>query len=607
MCFNAIYQATLRSGRVSNPLPPVAVLAALLYFGTTSAAIPSPQSVTIGVLNYLGSEKTVDHWAATVETLNQALPDVRFRLAPLDHAGMRAALAADDLEFVITNPGNYAELEYAFHISRIATTEESTPVASTLVTTRSDLNALTDLSGHRLAAVSEDAFGGFQVIWRELQDAGLRPGHNLEVLMTGLPMQKVADAVLSGQADAGVLRACMLEEMQAADPTRYGALRAFGVRSTPTTVCAVSSRTYPAWPFAKARGVAPALAKRVAVALLQSTSGTTWTVPLDYQPVHDLFRELKIGPYARSAPVRLADLFKEYREWFIALGIALASWMVYSVRVEWLVRKRTRALSRTNAELSREMAERRRIEEEDRRHQRELEHVARLSILGEMATSIAHEMNQPLGAIASYGQAILIRVEGGRTDPQDMKLAAQQIVSQAERASLVVKRIRAFVSKSESQRNRVEIPELINECAALFESTTRQAGVRLELELAVDTPAVWADRIQLQQVVLNLVQNAVDAMEETPRDERLLTISTETVDDGVTLSVGDRGSGMDDTALAHFAKPFYTTKAKGIGMGLALSRSIVEAHKGRLWATRPQNDAGTQVKLWLPGAQEEKS
>lgn len=232
MCFKAIYQATLRSGRVSSPVPPISVLAALLYFGTTSAAVPPPQNVTIGVLNYLGPEKTVGHWAATVETLNQALPDVRFRLAPLDHAGMRAALTADDLEFVITNPGNYAELEYAFHISRIATTEENTPVASTLVTTHSELNALTDLSGRRLAAVSEDAFGGFQVIWRELQDAGLRPGHNLDMLMTGLPMQKVADAVLSGQADAGVLRACMLEEMQAADPTRYGALRAFGVRST---------------------------------------------------------------------------------------------------------------------------------------------------------------------------------------------------------------------------------------------------------------------------------------------------------------------------------------------------------------------------------------
>ncbi len=565
------------------------------------------ESASIGVLNYLGSEKTVTFWSSTVEALNRTIPDVDFQLLPLDHAGMRAALADGRLAFVITNPGNYAELEYAFHISRIATAEEGAPVASTLITTQSDLHTLADLEGRRLAAVAEDAFGGFQVVWRELQDAGLYPGRNVEVLMTGLPMQRVANAVLSGQADAGVLRACMLEALQTADPQRYAKLRAFALQEAPSTECAVSSRIYPAWPFAKTRTVDPVLAKRVAVALLQNTTGTLWTVPLDYQPVHDLFRALKIGPYARSAHISWADLFKEYREWIIALAIALFSWVIYSVRVEWLVRERTRALSQSNAELSREMAERRRIEEADRLHQRELEHVARLSILGEMATSIAHEMNQPLGAISSYAQSIVMRAESGRTDPQNMKLAAGQIVNQAERAALVVKRIRAFVSKNESQLNPVDIPEMLSECAALVEATTRQAGVRLELQMAEGAPAVWADRIQLQQVILNLVQNAVDAMEQIPPQERRLTISVEADDGGVALSVRDQGCGMDDAALEQFAQPFYTTKPKGIGLGLALSRSIVEAHKGRLWAECPADGVGLCVKLWLPLTEEEKA
>ena len=401
--------------------PLIAVLAALPGPGFAGEAMP------VGVLSYRGSQDAVAHWSSTIDAVNRALADVELRLVPLDHAGMGAALAAGRLAFVITNPGHYAELEYRFHISRIATVEGDTPVASTLVTTHSDLDALSDLRGRRLAVVAQDAFGGFQTIWRELKDDGLRPGPDLDLIISGLPMQKVADAVLAGQADAGVLRACMLEELQAADASRYQGLHAFAVRADPATPCAVSSRIYPAWPFAKTPSTEPALAKRVAIALLQIDAGTTWTVPLDYQPVHDLFRELKIGPYARSGWVRLADLLRQYREWFIALAIALASWGIYSVRVEWLVRKRTRALTRANAELSREMAEWRRAEEADRLHQRELEHVARLSILGEMATSIAHELNQPLGAIASYGQAIVMRVDGGRASPEDMRRAAQQI------------------------------------------------------------------------------------------------------------------------------------------------------------------------------------
>jgi len=560
-------------------------------------------SYRIGVLDYVGAEHSLSHWQATRAALDAALPNDDFSLVPLGLADMAEALKAGELDFVITNPGQYADLEYRFHISRIATAEGDLPVASTLVS-RGDLGALSDLAGKRLAVVSPEAFGGFQVIWREMKAADPALPGQVELVVTGYPMQSAAEAVLDGRAEAAVLRACLLEELQAADPARWGGLVPFAVTGE-ADGCALSSRSYPGWPFAKTATTDPALAKRVAVALLGIEAGNLWTVPLDYQPVHDLMRELRIGPYARTGPVSLEEFASDYSEWLIGIAVALAFWAIYSVRVEMLVRRRTKALSEANADLTREMAERKRAEEADRQHQRELEHVARLSILGEMASSIAHELNQPLSAISMYAQGSLMRLKSGTFARPDMEKAAGEIAAQAERAATVVRRIRAFVRKRESQMAPVDPAELLAESAALFAAPTHRAGVEVTMEIAADLPEITADRVQLQQVVLNLVQNAVDAMAEVAPEARRLTITCDRLDDrvrgaGLRLVVRDRGQGLDAEGLARFAEAFHTTKPEGIGLGLALSRSIVEAHGGWIAAETPADGVGLMVTIWLP-------
>ena len=558
----------------------------------------------IGVLDYRGSEHSLAHWRATERALNRTIPDQRFELVPLDLQDFDAALAAGQLDFVITNPGHYADLEYHHHISRIATAQGDDPVASTLVTA-GDLTRLTDLAGQRLAITAPEAFGGFQVIWGEMAGSDAALPDRVELVVTGYPMQQAARAVLDGRADAAVLRACLLETLQASDPGTYGALRPFAVHPDPAVPCAVSSRVYPGWPFAKTAQTPPELAKAVAVALLQMEAGNLWTVPLDYQPVHDLFRALKIGPYARTGPVSLTEFIADYRDWLIAIGVALVFWALYSVRIETLVRRRTRALNEANAGLRHEMAERRRAEEADRQHRRELEHVARLSILGEMASSIAHELNQPLAAISTYAQGSLMQLKTGTANETTMTQAASEIAAQADRAALVIRRIRAFVRKRERQLAPVDLAALLRETAQLFEAPTRRAGVRVDMALTEDLPPVVADRVQLQQVILNLVQNAVDAMADALHDDRHLTIRCARQSDplkgpGLCLSVRDRGCGLAPAAMARFAEPFHTTKPEGIGLGLALSRSIIEAHEGWLRAETPADGTGLRVMIWLP-------
>lgn len=575
-----------------------------MLLGIDGAFAQGRQEIRIGVLDYSGSEHSLAHWQATGDALNAALPGHAFRLQALDIHELDAALGRHELDFVITNPGNYAELEYRHRISRIATAEGDIPVASTLVT-KQGLATLSDLAGRKLAIVDAEAFGGFRLIWSAMADVNASLPGKVELTVAGYPMRNVADAVLSGAADAGVLRACMLEELQAADPARYGALRAFATRPAPQTDCAVSSAVFPGWPFAKTPRAPPALAKQVAVALLNMTDGNLWTVPLDYQPVHDLMRKLQIGPYARTGPVSLHDFVEDYGDWLIVFAVALVFWLIYSVRIETLVRRRTRALDEANADLTREMAERVRAEEADRRHRRELDHVARLSILGEMASSIAHELNQPLSAISNYAQGSLMRIRAGNCTPEDMARASEEIAQQAERAATVIKRIRAFVRKRESQRAAVDVAALIRDTAALFEAATHRAGVEVELLLDADLPTVEADAVQLQQVLLNLVQNGIDAMAATAGDDRCLVVRSARDDDplkgrGICISVRDFGSGLDAAAMERFAEAFHTTKPEGIGLGLALSRSIVEAHGGTLRAETPDDGPGLRVMVWLP-------
>ncbi|WP_171060735.1 PhnD/SsuA/transferrin family substrate-binding protein [Poseidonocella sp. HB161398] len=563
------------------------------------------ETLKIGVLDYLGSGHSRTHWEPTLQALRRALPGHGVELQALGLAALDAALAEDRLDFVITNPGNYAELEYRHHVSRIATAEGDLPVASTLVAA-APLAGLGDLAGRRLAIVSPEAFGGFELIWAEMARAEPGLKGRVELVVTGYPMQAAAAAVLDGRAEAAVLRACMLEALQRQDPARYGALHAFALRPSPEAAgCAVSSAVYPGWAFARTRTTPPALAKEVAVALMQIGAGNLWTVPHDYQGVHALMRELQIGPYRREGPVPLREVLADYRDWLIAALVALAFWAVYSVRIETLVRRRTRALDSANARLLHEMAERQRAEEADRQHRRELEHVARLSILGEMASAVAHELNQPLAAISNYAQGCLLRLRAGSLAPEEMSRASAEIAAQSERAATVIRRIRAFVRKRESQRAPVAIPGLLEECEALYGAPARRAGIRVERDCAPGLPAISGDRVQLTQVVLNLVQNALDAMAGTPPAARLVTIRARAQADprdgpGVCLSVRDRGTGMDAAALAHFAEPFHTTKAEGIGLGLALSRSIVEAHGGAMRAAPPQDGPGLEVLVWLP-------
>jgi two-component system sensor kinase FixL len=232
----------------------------------------------------------------------------------------------------------------------------------------------------------------------------------------------------------------------------------------------------------------------------------------------------------------------------------------------------------------RDLTERQRTEARLQELQSELVHISRLTALGEMASALAHELNQPLSAIANYMKGSRRLLEG-KSDEQSLMVreAVDKAAEQSLRAGQIIRRLRDFVSRGESERRVENIKKLVEEASALALVGAKDSGVRVRFKLDPDLEWVLADKVQIQQVMLNLMRNAIDAMEQS--DRRELTISTEPgQDDTIVVSVTDTGPGIAPEIASQLFQPFVTTKAQGMGVGLSISRTIVEAHGGQISA-----------------------
>lgn len=243
-------------------------------------------------------------------------------------------------------------------------------------------------------------------------------------------------------------------------------------------------------------------------------------------------------------------------------------------------------LGQGSAQLAGLAIERQRNEEQARQHQAELTHMARLNIMGELATGIAHELNQPLSAIATYADVGLRMVETGLKQPEKLREALQCAHDQAVRASEIISHLRQLVSKHAPQKTTVDLNELINQVIYFMKNDSRMQGVKFEQKLTINLPCILGDCIQIEQVLLNLLLNSAEVMQAASSLKRKVTVSTILNGDGyIQVAVADSGPGMSAETLERVFEPFVTTKGvKGMGMGLSICRSIIEAHGGRLWA-----------------------
>jgi two-component system sensor histidine kinase DctS len=240
-----------------------------------------------------------------------------------------------------------------------------------------------------------------------------------------------------------------------------------------------------------------------------------------------------------------------------------------------------------------DITERKRARELVRQQQEKLAATARLVTVGEMASTMAHELNQPLSAIASYTTGCLNLLADGGLPRGELDEALRKTAQQAQRAGRIIRRVHDFVRKREPTRTAVRINAVIEEAVGFADADARRRRVRIDVRLADRDPQLQGDPVLLQQVILNLLRNSMDAMATTPAEDREIRVATSAGPEGVTVSIADRGGGIPAEAREHLFQPFFTTKPEGMGMGLNICRSILELHGGRVWADA--NPAGGTV------------
>src|SRR4051812_41791363 len=288
---------------------------------------------------------------------------------------------------------------------------------------------------------------------------------------------------------------------------------------------------------------------------------------------------------------------------FVVFALMSLAWSMQRRRaqraLERTVRERTAELVHANAALKAEMAEREATERALRDAEADLARTLRLATMAELAATIAHEVNQPLAAITANGSACLRSLQRDPPLLDNAREAASCIVDDGHRAGDVIARIRALFSKEPPRQIVLNLNEAIQAVLALSRGAIERQGVAVRTELADPPPLVRADPVQLQQVVINLVMNALEAMAGTTGEERVMIVRSRIEGETAAAIVEDNGAGLDPDRVAHIFDSFYTTKPGGVGVGLAISRSIIDAHGGSMWA-RPGTPTGAVVGFTLP-------
>ncbi len=252
---------------------------------------------------------------------------------------------------------------------------------------------------------------------------------------------------------------------------------------------------------------------------------------------------------------------------------------------------------RVRLQVARDITERRKHEEASRVQQEKIQITSRLTTMGEMASSLAHELNQPLTAIANYSMGAVAMVKAGHTNSETLLPALEKAAAQARRAWKIISRIRDFVKRSEPRRQNVPIQTIVDNAVSLAEIHARKRQVEIVRNIPENLPDVYADPILIEQVLLNLLKNGLESMDQATLNTLVLDVSLH--DNQIEVAVKDRGHGLSDPE--RLFEPFFSTKSEGLGMGLNICRTIIESHHGRLWASS-NPDGGTIFRFTLPCA-----
>lgn len=438
------------------------------------------------------------------------------------------------------------------------------------------------LLGARIAAVDDERLSSWLALAGEARRFGVTPKElQDETTFFEHAPEAVLNAVLSGTHDVGVLPSCVLESFERQGRVDIASdLRIIGERKGDGLACVHSSNAYPGWVFGTLPEVAAPKKKAMSTllyAMRAKSYGGEWQLPTLNRSLYDLFYALKIGPYEHLATWSFNRFMRENAE-AIALLTMLAFLVVfYAVSLSVLVRRKTREL--------REALEARDLMEAEATQSRQhIANLERTGIVGQMSTIIAHELKQPLSAIMNYANGLHRRVDNDRFDKESFTFALGEISAEAERASRIVERVRAYAKHDYPPRKVCDLNEVIGNSITTFRrsrQTNAQIAVRVNPRSMAEVDA-W----EIELAVLNLLKNAADAISGVSDPSIEVTLVPLDADTW-SLIVADNGPEISDEAIANFFKPLQTSKgANGMGLGLSIVASIAERHAGHIVAEK---------------------
>ncbi len=558
----------------------------------------------VAVLAYRGTERALQRWASTMDYLSDQVAGYRFRAVPMNLTQLDLAVEQGDIDFAITNSGQYVRVGSKHGMSWLATLKsarhqgrERVIGSALVVRADSSYETLDDLYQAKLGAVNPLAFGGFQIYWGEMVKQGQQPESFFsEIKFSGFPVGALAFWVRDGLVDAAVLPACLLEKLSEEGILQAADYRVIEPRTVAQFNCQTSTELYPNWSFSKLRSTSSDIAEHVARALLQLPADSKpvqdaealgWTAPVSSYDIHRLYQQLKIHPWQQPWWQSVYSWLLRNWHWSLAIVVLMLAGLLHHLWVQWLVHKRTRELHQVNQDMQQQ--------------QQLLEHAQRVAILGELSSDLAHELNQPLAAINSYAEGGIVRIDPA-ADDQGIAGLLGRISREAQRGGSIIERIRGFARRDRIERTPTDLRLLLQETLSLLDYELNKYTLTLKLELPEQPLVIAVDGIQIQQLLVNLIRNALEAMAASDADHVLRIALSSTADGAVLIEVEDSGVGLGDIAVQTLMKPFYSTKADGLGLGMAICKRIVEAHDGDI-KMQPASQGGTRVSCRISGVE----
>ncbi len=566
------------------------VLLLLFSLGWGMAAQAGEWSV--GVLAMRGDAATARDWQPLIDSLNGSLSGERFRLQPLDLAQMREAVNRGSVQFVVTNPAQFVQLNSHYHLRwlaslRAANGDRATGnIIGSVILVRRDSGITTPqaLMGKTVGAIDPQAFGGYLTGYKALSDAGIRPERDFHLRFTGFPADALLYLLRERAIQAAIVPVCLLEKMDREGLINPADFRPL-LQQAASVPCVTSTPLYPNWSFAALPGLENSLVDAVARALLTAPpqSPFLWGAPASTSEVEALLRAVNQHPEQRR-------LWLDIKSWLIqhqtAVGLSLAVLALLIVNHIWialLVRRRGRQLLHA--------------EEQLRRQEQALENARQLNVLGEMASGFAHELNQPLAAIRLYAQGCLTQLR--KTDAGHPLLGPlENIDRQAQRGGETIHNLRQWVQPTAEAIDQTRWrPTAVSETAervwTLLRLTQRYPDLKLFNNVAPSLTLTLPPAL-LEQLLANLLLNAAQA------GANAVWLSAVQSERAIELHLQDNAGGMTTAGLEQAFRPFNTTKAGGMGLGLAICRRLARYGGGEIrLANRPAPDSRNGLCITL--------